>query len=89
MLMVKGVYHANAYLVDFRNIRPGLRSRTIILNALEKRSSDAKTIARLTGLHYRVVLHHLKLLGSREIVRQEGGKPSVWMLTGLGQKRLR
>jgi len=86
--MVKEVYHPNAYLVDYRNVKPGLRARTVVLNALESVSADAKTIAKQTGLHYGVVMHHLKLLEARGLVQRKGRRPSVWMLTGLGQKRL-
>ena len=86
--MVKEVYHPNAYLVDFRNVKPGLRARTIVLNALERISADAKTIAKQTGLHYGVVMHHLKLLEARGLAQRKGSRPSVWTLTGLGQKRL-
>jgi len=86
--MVKEVYHPNAYLVDFRNVKPGLRARTRILSALERISADAKTIAKRTKLHYGVVMHHLKLLKAKEIVQRKGSRPSIWALTGLGQKRL-
>jgi predicted transcriptional regulator len=86
--MVKEVYHRNAYLVDYRNVKPGLRARTRILNALESISADAKTIENRAGLHYRVVMHHLKLLEARGLVQRKGSRPSVWKLTGLGQKRL-
>lgn len=86
--MVKEVYHPNAYLVDFRNVKPGLRARTRILDALERGSADAKTIAKRTKLHYGVVMHHLKLLKAKGIVQRKGSRPSIWALTGLGQKRL-
>jgi predicted ArsR family transcriptional regulator len=86
--MVKEVYHPNAYLVDYRNVKPGLTARTYMLNALERISADAKTIAKQAGLHYGVVMHHLKLLEVRGLVQRKGGRPSVWKLTGLGQKRL-
>ncbi len=86
--MNREVYHPNAYLVDFRNVKPGLRARTRILSALEKGSADAKTITKRTGLHYGVVMHHLKLLEAREIIQRKGSRPSIWVLTGLGQKRL-
>jgi DNA-binding transcriptional ArsR family regulator len=86
--MLKEVYHPNAYLVDFRNIKLGLRARTLILNALERKSADAKIIARNTGLPYGVVMHHLKLLETRGIVERKGVRPFSWALTGFGQKRL-
>ncbi len=86
--MVNEAYHPNAYLVNFRNVKPGLRARTRVLNALERDTADAKTLANQTGLHYGVVMHHLKLLEVRELVQRRGSRPSVWKLTGLGQKRL-
>jgi predicted transcriptional regulator len=86
--MLKEAYHPNAYLANLRNISLGLRARTKILNALERSSGDAKTIAEKASVRYGVVMHHLKLLQSEGIVRREGGKPSVWTLTGAGQKRL-
>lgn len=86
--MVREVYHPNSYLADFRNVKPGLRARTRILNDLERVCADAKTIAKKTGLHYCVVMHHLKLLEVRGLVQRKGSRPSVWKLTGLGQKRL-
>ena len=87
--MSKEAYHPNAYLIDFRNVRLGLRARTRILNALEKNSADAKTIVKQTGLTYGVVIHHLKLSEAKGIVQRKGSRPAVWALTGLGQKRLR
>jgi len=86
--MTKRVYHPNAYLVDFRNVKLGLKARTRILNVLEKISADAKTIAEQAGLSYRVVMHHLKLLETRRLVQRKGRRRAIWKITGLGQKRL-
>ncbi len=86
--MVKEVYHPNAYLTDFRNVKPGLRARTCMLKTLERISADAKTIAEHTGLKYWVIMHHLKLLEEKGLVQRKGHRPSVWKLTGFGQKRL-
>jgi len=86
--MPKETYHPNAYLLEFRNNRLGLKARSIILNTLEKGGVEAKIIAKQTGLPYSVIMHHLKLLERRLIVRKKGKKPSLWELTGLGQKRL-
>ena len=86
--MLKETYHPNAYLANLRNISLGLRARTKILNTLERGSGDAKTIAKEAVMHYGVVMHHLKLLHLEGIVRRAGEKPSVWALTGTGQKRL-
>jgi DNA-binding transcriptional ArsR family regulator len=85
---LKETYHPNAYLTNIKNIKRGLRARTRILDVLEKLSGDAKTVAREAGMSYGVVMHHLRLLETEGIVHHNGGKPYVWVLTGLGQKRL-
>jgi predicted transcriptional regulator len=88
-MMVKGGYHPNSFLVDFRNVELGLKARTAVLTTLEKGDADAKRIAQNVGLTYAVVMHHLKLFESRGIVqRKKTSKPVVWTVTGLGQKRL-
>lgn len=86
--MLREAYHPNAYLSNIKNIKLGLRARTRILNVLDKNSSDAKTIAREAGMHYGAVVHHLRLLEAEGIIERKHGKPYIWMLTGLGQKRL-
>jgi len=86
--MSKEIYHPNAYLGNVRNIRLGLRARTNILNALERRSGNARTVAKEAAMRYGAAMHHLKLLQSEGIVRRGAGKNAVWMLTGTGQKRL-
>jgi len=59
-----------------------------VLNVLERHSVDAKTTGSEAGIPYAVAMHHLKLLKSEGIVERKGDKPYVWVLTGLGQKRL-
>jgi predicted ArsR family transcriptional regulator len=86
--MVKDIWHPNAYLSGVRNVKLGLRARTLVLNMLEKRSANAKTIANDAGLHYGVVMHHLKLLEVEEIVERKRGRSHTWLLTGVGQRRL-
>jgi len=86
--MLKETYHPNAYLMNVRNIRLGLRARTKILNALERASGNTKTVAKEAAMHYGAAMHHLKLLQSEGIVRRGSGKNAVWTLTGAGQKRL-
>jgi predicted transcriptional regulator len=86
--MSREAYHPNAYLSSIKNIKLGLRARTRVLNVLDKRAVDAKTIASETGMHYNVVMHHLRLLKSENIIERRQGRPYVWALTGLGQKRL-
>ena len=86
--MLKETCHPNAYLASIRNMKVGLRARTKILNAMEKLSGNAKEVARGSGLSYGVAMHHLKLLAAEGIVERKGGRPYIWGLTGIGQKRL-
>jgi predicted transcriptional regulator len=86
--MLKESYHPNAYLANIKNVKLGLRARTRILNILEKQSVDAKTIGKETEMLYSVIMHHLRLLEAEGTVQRKGKKPHVWVLTGLGQKRL-
>jgi len=88
MKMLREAYHPKAYLSNIKNIRRGLQARTRILDVLDKHSIDAKTIAKETGMHYGVVRHHLRLLETEEITERKQGKPHIWAVTGLGQKRL-
>ena len=83
------VFHPKAYLVNIRNVRRGLDSRSKILGVLETKGSTARLLSKKTKLNYAVVLHHLNLLTLEKIVmRSKGKKPYVWMLTGAGQQRL-
>lgn len=86
--MFKEVYHPNSYLSHIRNVKLGLRARTLILNFLETNEASAKNIAKETDMRYEVVLHHLKLLKTEGVIEREKARPYVWKLTGLGQKRL-
>lgn len=86
--MFKEAYHPKAFLSLRRNVRPGLAARTKIVLLLERKSSNAKTLAQETGLTYAAVLHHLHLLEVEDIVLRKGKKPWSWELTGAGQQRL-
>jgi len=88
MKMLRTAYNPKAYLSNIKNIRRGLQGRTRILNVLEQRSVNANTISKETEMHYGVVMHHLRLLEAEEIVERKQSKPYIWVLTGLGQKRL-
>lgn len=86
--MIKEAYHPKAYLSNIKNIRLGLQARTRLLNVLDKESIDAKDISSKTGMHYGVVMHHLRLLEVEGIIERKQSKPYIWALTGLGQRRL-
>lgn len=85
---IKEVLHPNAYLQRVRNVKTGLKARTKILNALEKRSANASSLAKEKLLSYGTVMHHLRLLEFEGIVNRKGKRPYLWLLTGIGQKRL-
>ena len=72
-----------------KNVKSGLQARTRVLIALETQESAASTIAKSKSLSYRVVMHHLRLLENEGTVKRKGKHPYFWLLTGLGQKRLR
>jgi len=56
---------------------------------LEQQASETGVIVSSSGLNYRVVVYHLRLLETEHVVLRKGGKrPFVWELTGVGQQRL-
>ena len=69
-------------------MKSGLKARTKILNVLETQVSAAAAIAEGESLSYGVVMHHLRLLENEGTVNRKGKRPYLWVLTGLGQKRL-
>jgi hypothetical protein len=83
------IQHPKAFLRLKRNIQPGLSARTQILHVLEKREGDAITISKKTRLSYAVVLYHLHLLETENILNRRGKKSFVWHLTGVGQQQLK
>ncbi len=87
-VLLKEMSHPKAFLSHTRNIRPGLKARTQIIQALEAKGLKVKGIGDVTRLSYKVVLHHLKMLEAERVVTSKGNKPHVWELTGAGQQRL-
>lgn len=69
-------------------MRSGLSARSKILFAIEEEQTNARGVSRKTGLNYRSVLHHLRLLEYEGVVGRKGSKPYIWFLTGAGQLRL-
>lgn len=80
--------HPNAYLNKVRNVRSGLKTRSKILVNLDTRYHTASALSKNTSLSYSVVMHHLCLLHAEGIVERKGTRRYIWMVTGLGQKRL-
>ncbi len=85
---MKEKYHPKAFLADTRNVRLGLAARSKIARFLEKQSSNAKTIAKGTGMSYAAALHHLHLFEAEKVVARKGKRPFQWELTGAGQQTL-
>jgi predicted transcriptional regulator len=85
---IKIAYNPKAFLQQTRNVKCGLKTRTSILNLLEKQPQTAASMARKTGLSYSAVGHHLRLLEAEGTVSRNGKKPCIWNMSGLGQKRL-
>jgi len=71
-----------------RNVARGLATRTKIISSLEKEDLTAKGLGQVTGASYSALLHHLHLMEDEYLVTRQDGKPYIWKLTGVGQKRL-
>jgi len=83
------LYHPNAYLPNIRDVKPGLKSRSKILRALEETPRSAEEIASKAELSYWNTLYHLRLMEANDIVRRDKSKrPQIWRLTGSGQQSL-
>jgi DNA-binding transcriptional ArsR family regulator len=87
-MILKGMFHPRAFLSRKRNVKAGLAARSRLLQVLEKQSSDVRSIVAASGLHYGVVVHHLRLLESERVVIKSDKRPFRWELTGVGQQRL-
>jgi len=82
-------FHPKAYLTTKRNVSKGLRARTKILEAIEKRSTQVNKVAIETDLSYGSITYHLRTLRKEGIVESTGGRrPRTWRLTKFGQQRL-
>ena len=88
MNAIKEIYHPNAYLERIKNVKSGLKARTMLLNALGKGPCETAAITKETGRSYRVVLHHLRLLELEGTINRKGKRRFSWSLTGIGQRRL-
>ena len=88
MSSIKGAYHPNAYVQNVKNVKAGLVARTKILNAIDKQPVSAPAISISIVMSYAGVMYHLHLLEKEETLCRKGRRPCIWILTGLGQKRL-
>jgi DNA-binding transcriptional ArsR family regulator len=86
--MFKGSYNPKAFLMHKKNVSRGLATRTKIVSFLEEDFLTAKMLSEKAGVRYSSVLYHLHLMEDEYIVTRESGRPYLWKLTGVGQKRL-
>ncbi len=86
--MPRGSYDPNAYLTSVRNTKRGLKTRSSIIQGMQRVSCNAKALAAEVEMPYGVVMHHLRLLRAEGVVTRQGSRPFVWVLSGFGQKRL-
>ncbi len=85
---IRQTYHPNAYLKHVKPVKAGLAARTKILNTLDKQPISAPSIAKHSSISYKAARYHLLLLEAEGTVCRKGKKPSIWLSTGMGQKRL-
>ena len=82
-------FHPKAYLTTKRNVETGLKTRTVIIESIERQAAQAGAISRMTGLSYGSITYHLRILRKEAITEPTGRKrPLTWKLTRLGQQRL-
>jgi DNA-binding transcriptional ArsR family regulator len=77
-----------AYLRTIQNVHPGLISRTRVIRALGDDWMSATKISKETGLSYKVVTYHMRLMENENVVTHRSQRPKLWGLTGLGQQRI-
>jgi len=83
------MYHPNAYLPNIRDMEPGLKSRSKVLNFLKGRTNTARRISKGTELTYSNTLYHLRLMERFGVVqRDKSNKTHMWYETGSGQQEL-
>jgi predicted ArsR family transcriptional regulator len=86
---MRRIYHPNAWLSGFRNVRPGLERRTEILRKLEQSSATAMVLSGEIDITYSTILHHLHNLEGRGIIERASSKPPFeWKVNPVGQQRL-
>lgn len=83
------MYHPNAYLPNIKDLKPGLKSRSKLLNFLKKGPRTTRKIAEVTELTYGNTLYHLRLMERFGVVQRDKSKKThIWYQTGSGQQNL-
>jgi len=86
--MFRAFYHPRAFLIRRKNVARGLAARTKIISSLEREDLTAKALSQMISASYSSLLYHLHLMEDEHLVTRQDGKPFIWKLTGIGQKRL-
>jgi predicted transcriptional regulator len=82
-------FHPKAFLKSKRNVSNGLRTRTLIIEVINKKPSQIKEISNETKLSYRSIAYHVNTMRKEKIITsQTRKKPPVWKLTKFGQQKL-
>jgi predicted transcriptional regulator len=81
-------FHPKAFLTRRRNVKAGLRARSLILSCLEGGPKNTREICREPGLSYPKVAYHLKSLATERLVTSGGKRPYIWTITKYGQQAL-
>jgi predicted transcriptional regulator len=72
-----------------RNVSRGLKSRTKILELMDKGKTNVQDISGKAGLGPACVSYHLKLLLKQRVVAMsKSGRAGRWTLTKYGQEKL-
>ncbi|MEM1948412.1 MAG: winged helix-turn-helix domain-containing protein [Candidatus Caldarchaeum sp.] len=78
-----------AYLTTVKNVRRGLETRSMLIEALEREVLSAAEISKRTGIPLHRVRYHLRMLKKDRVVVKVGkGRNAKWRLTGMGQTSL-
>ncbi len=81
-------YESKAILRKKRNIKPGVETRTLILEQIRQNAKTVSEIAKGLNMSYTRVLIHLRNMNKEGIVDKTEEKPHQWSITGLGQQIL-
>ncbi len=80
--------HPKAFLTRRRNVKVGVRARSLILSSLEGGPKKTREICRETGFSYLKVAYHLKSLLRERFLESGRKRPYVWTITEYGQQTL-
>jgi len=89
--LAEETFNPNAYIPSMKNMKSGLKARTLILNSLTKSPLQLKDLRLKTGLTSSSINYHLKILEKHRLIRKKhvSKRKVVVEQTGLGQKLIK